>query len=108
MTTRLPEPILTATALIRAAQADRAEAMARLFGGAFRALTGWIARTVVTPLRDARRMEAEYAQLTRMSDRQLSDIGLSRSGIAHAVVHGRDDAPAAANANKPADARKAA
>jgi uncharacterized protein YjiS (DUF1127 family) len=36
---------------------------------------------------EAREMQARYQVLSLMSDRQLADIGLTRDGIPHAVLH---------------------
>lgn len=56
----------------------------RLFGR-----FGAIVSDFVAAVREAREMNARYEHLTRLSNTELSRIGLSREGIPQAVVNGR-------------------
>ncbi len=59
------------------------------------AISGLAMRLVAAYARRRQRMRAA-AQLGAMSDRDLKDIGVSRSAIDWVVAHGRDDLPARA------------
>ncbi len=82
-------------------RAARSRAVAAALDHAFAALSSWLKRHVLTPLRERRERSRAIAELASLDDHMLHDIGLSRSGIYYAVDHGRDDIPEAANENAP-------
>lgn len=76
----------------------RAKACARAVHALWRGL-GAALKAPIKAIGAWRRRERAIAELLRMDDRGLRDLGLNRAGIVFAVDHGRDDAPAPANAN---------
>jgi uncharacterized protein YjiS (DUF1127 family) len=73
----------------------RARSYAGAFGAIARAVSG-----VLKALRDRRARKRALAELLSLDDRSLRDLGLNRAGVIIAVDHGREDAPAPANANE--------
>ena len=54
---------------------------------------------LITRLREARAHRRAVNELLAMDDRSLRDLGVNRAGLSYIVDHGREDAPAPANAN---------
>jgi uncharacterized protein YjiS (DUF1127 family) len=70
----------------------RAEAMANAFGDAYLWL-GRQMRKVVSAMKEDFRLRAAESQLHRMTDRELSDLGLTRSDIHFAVREAVGEVP---------------
>lgn len=83
--------------IARQAQSARADAVRGFFGGIGR----WLGRHIVAPLRAARERRRAIAELSRMDDYALHDMGLTRSGILSAVDAADDIRHAPANENAP-------
>ena len=76
------------------ARALRLRSYGRFFGAVGRAVSG-----LLKALREHRARKRALAELLSLDDRALRDMGLNRAGIRFAIDHGREDVPAAANAN---------
>ena len=84
-------------AIARQAHETRNAAIGRAFGD----LGRWFARQVIGRLKAARERRRAIAELSRMDDLALHDLGLTRSGI-YAAVSAQDDIRhAVANENAP-------
>jgi len=75
------------------------ELRAKSYGGVLRALARRI-RAIFASFRAAGARKRALAELLSLDDRGLRDLGLNRAGVFFAVDHGREDVPAAANANE--------
>lgn len=84
---------------VAAARRLRNDAIAGTFGGLARRVAGWVRARIVAPLRAAAQRDRAIAELSRLDDVSLHDLGISRSTIWHAVHAGRETPPAAANQN---------
>jgi hypothetical protein len=78
--------------LERRAREERAEVVAKMLGDAFRWL-GRQYRQVVAALTADYKLRIAEAQLYRMSDRELADLGLGRSDIPFAVREAAGETP---------------
>ena len=87
------------------AKRRRQQAFAAAGHGAFRAIGAWFARRAAA-WRAAAARDRAVAELARLDDLSLHDMGLTRSTIWHAVHAGRE-APAPANENRHAAPRAA-
>lgn len=67
-------------AVVKEAQAERARMIARTLSAAFRAV-GRMIGNVVDAIFEASASARLYTELSRMSDRQLADIGLTREEL---------------------------
>lgn len=76
----------------------RSRSYAAAFAAVFRDI-GAVFAAVARSLREHRARKRALAELLSLDDRALRDLGLNRAGIFFAVDHGREDVPAAANAN---------
>lgn len=84
---------------------ERAAVFAAGIRKAVGAVVGFL-RAIATAFAEARRQRAVYEELSRLSDRELRDIGLNRADIP-AVVAGtyrRDEAPKPESKTRPAEA----
>ncbi len=72
---------------------------AQSYGGLFRAIARGLG-AILASIRAARARKQALAELLSLDDRGLRDLGLNRAGVYFAVDHGREDVPAAANANE--------
>jgi uncharacterized protein YjiS (DUF1127 family) len=106
MNTTNGKAIFDEAAIYRAAREMRARATAELFGKAGRAITRFVTRHIVEPLRARSRRQHQLEELLAMDDHMLRDLGLSRGGIAYAFEHGRE--AEAANCNAPLTKPRAA
>lgn len=76
------------------ARALRLRAYGRFLGAIGRAVS-----SLLKVLREHRARKRALGELLSLDDRALRDMGLNRAGIRFAIDHGREDVPAAANAN---------
>ena len=67
------------------ARREQAMAMADTFGGAYSRLVAFVKSTVAS-VAQAMRQAQQMAELSRLSDRQLADIGIKRSDIPQVVM----------------------
>lgn len=84
--------------LHREARAMRDAELARLVGVGLRSI-GTVLRTVASAIVSWPRKRATYTQLSRLSDRELTDIGMVRGDIAR-VFEPDFVLPSAANSNR--------
>ncbi|MEK9677971.1 MAG: DUF1127 domain-containing protein [Rhodospirillaceae bacterium] len=69
--------------LVASAMRARSEYLAKIFGSAWSGVKSFFKVNVIKPLAQAIDSAQAYDQLSRLSDRDLKDLGIDRSQIAH-------------------------